>query len=91
MPGRPLLDALGAYDEHLAAAASLMPAWRRPEVEEVWTACEAALATGARRSAAVRGATEPEGFEALLGVVSSLIDALEPFADAEERFRRLRR
>lgn len=92
MPGRPLHDALAAYETGLTAAVPLMPAWRCPEVEEEWESCERALAAGLRRAATLRDvASEPEGFEALLGAVSSLIDALEPFADAEERFRGLRR
>ncbi len=92
MPGRPLHDALAEFEERLARAASLMPPWRRPEVEEQWQACEEGLARARGLANAVReGAREPEGFEGLLGLVSSLLDPLEPFADAEERFRRLRR
>jgi len=35
--------------------------------------------------------TDPPGFEALLGTVEQLMDPLDPFAAAEERFRSLRR
>ena len=34
---------------------------------------------------------EPEGFEALLGTVQGLIEPLDPFVAAAERFRSLRR
>ena len=34
---------------------------------------------------------EAAGFGSLLGLVESLLDPLEPFADAEERFASLRR
>jgi hypothetical protein len=34
---------------------------------------------------------DPAGFEGLLGTVEQLLDPLEPFAAADERFRSLRR
>lgn len=91
MPGRPLHDALGEYARRLDAARPLMPAWRAPAVEVEWVACRDGLATARDRTGIAIEAADPPGFEAMLGLVSSLLDPLDPFADAEERFRRLRR
>ncbi len=40
MPGRPLPDALAEFEEGLRRAEERMPAWRTPELEPEWTACE---------------------------------------------------
>ncbi len=91
LPGRPLHDALEEFVMRLERAGSLMPGWKRPELEDIWVACdegvEAALARARTLSA---HADEVAGFEQLLGSVEGLLDPLEPFADAEDRFRRLR-
>lgn len=92
MPGRPLADALTEFEARLSRAEPLMPAWRRLELEPEWFACSQGLGTAlslARRALA----EEPDvlGFEGLLGLVEELLDPLEPFADAEDAFRRLRR
>jgi hypothetical protein len=69
-----------------------MAGWRRPEVEDEWRACEAGLEAAQTRAAALEGhEDEPEGFEALLGTVQGLIEPLDPFVAAAERFRTLRR
>jgi hypothetical protein len=92
MPGRPLHDALDELMSRLMRATALMPGWRRPELEDVWTRCEAGLTT-TRRRAEQTIEREPEiaGFEQLLGAVERLLDPLEPFGEAEDRFRELRR
>jgi hypothetical protein len=90
-PGRPLPEALDSYRRALTEAGDLMSGWRVTPVESEWTACRAALDEAERLAGVIDAAPAPEGFESLLGTVSALIDALEPFADAEESFRRLRR
>ena len=92
LPGRPLNDAVGEYRTRLMRATSKMAAWRRPELEDVWRACTDGLAHGIERATRLleRG-TDPAGFEGLLGTVEQLMDPLDPFAAAEERFRSLRR
>lgn len=91
MPGRPLSDALEEYERRLAAASELMPAWCHPAVETQWAACaqglEAALVLTRR---AREEAPEVIGFEGMLGLVEELLDPLDPFAEAEARFRSLR-
>ncbi len=90
-PGRSLPDALVDYEAHLLRAATLMPAWRRPEVEGAWLACERGIANGLERARRLREeAPNVVGFESLLGTVESLMDPLDPFEAAGERFRELR-
>ena len=92
LPGRPLNDAVGEYRTRLMRATSMMAAWRRPELEDVWRACTDGLAHGSERATRLlERETDPPGFEALLGTVEQLMDPLDPFAAAEERFRSLRR
>ena len=92
LPGRPLDDALEEFVERLTRARSAMPAWRRPQLEDEWSACRDGLAiTLERASELLDEGNEAAGFGSLLGLVESLLDPLEPFADAEERFASLRR
>ncbi|TMK90761.1 MAG: hypothetical protein E6G43_05150 [Actinobacteria bacterium] len=92
LPGRPLQDALEEFVARLTRARDAMPAWRRPELEDEWSACRDGL------EIALLGATElleddyeAAGFGSLLEVVERSLDPLEPFARAEERFASLRR
>jgi hypothetical protein len=92
LPGRPLRDAVGEYRERLVRAEHAMGAWRAPEVEHEWIACSEGLDVAVDRATRLLGLeTDPEGFEGLLGTVEQLLDPLEPFAAADERFRDLRR
>ena len=92
LSGRPLQDALEEFVARLTRARNAMPAWRRPELEDEWSACRDGL------EIALLGATElleddyeAAGFGSLLEVVERSLDPLEPFARAEERFASLRR
>jgi formylglycine-generating enzyme required for sulfatase activity len=92
LPGRPLHDAMAEYRAGIERAGRGMAGWRRPEVEDEWQACAAGLQTAEARATALLGREEePEGFEALLGTVQGLIEPLDPFVAAAERFRSLRR
>jgi hypothetical protein len=92
LPGRPLRDAVSEYRQRLLRATAAMAGWRCPEVDDEWLACSAGLALALDRASRLLALeTDPEGFEALLGTVEQLLDPLEPFAAAEERFRALRR
>jgi hypothetical protein len=91
LPGRPLNDAVAEYRAGLERAHTGMAAWRRPELEVEWAACAAGLRAGADRAERLLAADEdPEGFEALLWTVQGLIEPLDPFVAAAERFRALR-
>lgn len=91
LPGRPLSDAILAFETQLAAAQEAMPGWRRPEVEEQWQACAAGLAEALARARRFRDEPpELAGFEGLVWAVGELLGPLEPFEAAAERFVRLR-
>lgn len=91
MPGTPLPDALMEFESRLGRARPLMPGWRRPETEEVWTACDAGLAESAERARRFREeAPDLGGFEGLIWAVEHLMDPLDAFARAEARFDELR-
>jgi len=91
LPGRPLHDALHEFRAGIARAGAGMDAWRRPEVEAEWLACAAGLELAADRAAALAGREDdPAGFEGLLWTVQELIEPLDPFVNAAERFRGLR-
>jgi hypothetical protein len=92
LPGRPVRDALAEFVASVDRASALMAAWRRPELETVWSACADGLADARADAAALLAeATEAAGFGDLLGIVERLLDRLEPFVDAEARFGELRR
>jgi hypothetical protein len=91
LPGRPLPDALAAFEERLVRAAEGMTAWRRPELDDVWRACDDGLAEArARAERFRREAPDLGGFEGLIWAVGELLAPLEAFEAAERRFRDLR-
>ncbi|MGZ5349985.1 MAG: hypothetical protein ACXWZU_07210 [Actinomycetota bacterium] len=91
LPGRPLPDALAEYEDHLERARALMPPWRHLELETEWLACDAGLVDALALARRLREeAPQLGGFEGLLGAVESLMDPLDPFEAAAERFRALR-
>jgi hypothetical protein len=90
MPGRPLPDALAEFEEGLRRAEERMPAWRAPEVEPEWTACEQGVDDARARARRMReDAPELGGFEGLIWAVEQLMAPLDAFATAAERFRAL--
>jgi hypothetical protein len=92
LPGRPLVDALGEFEERLKRARALMPSWRRAELEAEWTGCDEGLRRSLDMARRLReDAPELGGFEGLLGAIQELLDPLEAFEGAAARFGRLRR
>ena len=92
LPGRPLADALAEFVARLTRVRGLMHAWRRPELEAEWSACADGLAVALDRATQLLDdAYEASGFGSLMGIVEGLLDPLEPFAQAEDRFASLRR
>jgi hypothetical protein len=92
MPGRPLSDAVAAFERGLTGASAGMPSWRRAEVETEWGECLRGIDEALSRARQVRlEASEPAGFEELLSTVQSLLDPLDPFESAARRFVSLRR
>jgi hypothetical protein len=87
--GVPLAEALAGFEEGLLAARSTMDGWRAAEVEEVWSGCSAALDESSLRAGRLRLGQPPEGYEQLYGTLGDLMDPLEAFARALDRFRAL--
>lgn len=76
----------------LADARRDLAGWRRPEVEDVWLACAAALEeTLISADAAIERAATTRELEVALAAVSDLLDPLHAFVDAQARFASLRR
>lgn len=92
LPGRPLADALLEYEEALRRVRAGMGAWRAAAVEDEWRAAADGLERALAMADHVRTrAPAPGGFEGLIAMVGDLLEPLEPFAAAAERFRDLRR
>jgi len=92
LPGRPLAEALWAFESGLRGVGERMGAWRALEVETEWVAAESGLADSLERAERLRTRdVEPGGFEELIGVVGDLLAPLEAFEAAAARFRELRR
>lgn len=91
LPGRPLVEALSGYEASLTRARAAMAPWRLPELEAAWVACDGGLERGLALAARLREeAPDLGGFEGLLGTVQDLLDPLDPFVTAAERFAALR-
>jgi hypothetical protein len=88
VPGRPLADALMAFEDGLRDAGRSMDGWRTPETEGAWVACRDAL--GEARSAAERLRLEAPSldYESLVAVLGDLMDPLDAFDDAIIAHRR---
>ena len=90
--GTPLAEGILALEQRLAAAQELMPAWRHPELEDEWVACDAGIRESLKRAQRLReDPPELAGFEGLIWAVDRLLEPLEAFEAAAERFRTLRR
>jgi hypothetical protein len=91
LPGRPLADALGEYEDGLASAREAMPGWRGPDVEAEWESCSEALADAIDAARRFRLETPELPFDALMFALQDLIVPLEAFEVAAVGWRRLRR
>ncbi len=87
-PGRPVAEALAAFEAFLAEARSTMPAWRSRPFDADWTACSRALDEAGRRAELLRLEGSPVGYEELYGVLGDLLEPLEAFGVARDRFGR---
>jgi hypothetical protein len=88
--GVPLAQALAEFEWGLREAGRALPSWRTAEVDEEWRACQAALRESSRRAEALRLGEVPQGYEHLYTVLQDLMEPLEAFAAASDRFSELR-
>jgi hypothetical protein len=90
--GTPLAEGILELEQRLAAAQELMPAWRHADLEDEWLACDAGIRESLDRARRLReDPPELGGFEGLIWAVDQLLEPLEAFEAAAERFRTLRR
>ena len=91
LPGTPLPEAVQTFEGGLRAAGELMPAWRTPLTEGLWTPCKQGLDISLERARKLREeAPDLGGFEGLLWALDQLLAPLEAFHEAAEAFRGLR-
>jgi hypothetical protein len=91
LPGRPLPDAILEFEDHLREAAAGMDAWRAEEVEHDWERCREGVDLGLALAERVRTDPPALSFDGTAFLIQDLIAPLEPFEEAAERFRALRR
>jgi hypothetical protein len=84
-PGRPLAEALLAFEDGLRQADVRMDAWRLPELDDAWLACRDALAAALDRAERLRLEAPALDYEGLVAVLGDLLAPLEAFGDAEAR------
>ena len=90
--GTPLAEGILELERRLATAQARMPAWRHPELELEWRACDEGIRDSRERARQLReDPPELGGFEGLIWAVDRLLEPLEAFEAAAERFRTLRR
>ena len=90
--GTPLAEGILELEGRLTTAQTLMPAWRHPVLEQEWRACDEGIRESLDRARRLReDPPELGGFEGLIWAVDQLLEPLEAFEAAAERFRTLRR
>jgi hypothetical protein len=90
--GTPLAEGILELEQRLAAAQELMPTWRHPDLEAEWLECDAGIRESLERARRLReDPPELGGFEGLIWAVDQVLEPLEAFEAAAERFRTLRR
>jgi hypothetical protein len=90
--GTPLAEGILELEGRLEAAQVLMRAWRHPDLEDEWRSCDDGIRESLDRARRLReDPPEIGGFEGLIWAVDQLLQPLEAFEGAAERFRTLRR
>jgi hypothetical protein len=90
--GTPLAEGILELEQRLTVAHELMPTWRHPDLDAEWLACNAGIRESLERARRLReDPPELAGFEGLIWAVDRLLEPLEAFEVAAERFRTLRR
>ena len=90
--GTPLAEGILELEDRLTTAQTLMPGWRHPELEQEWRACDEGIRESMDRARRLReDPPDLAGFEGLIWAVDQLLEPLEAFEAAADRFRTLRR
>jgi len=89
-PGRPLGEALFAFEEGLQESEQLMDGWWHPAVAAEWDRCREAVREALRRAEELRLAAPELSFDQTAFTIQDLIAPLDPFEDAAQRFHALR-
>jgi hypothetical protein len=89
----PVPVGLDVLADELAEIRTDMDAWRRPEVEQVWQACQESITEALAAIPAAKHVAETSTeLEELLGAVSDVVEPLgDAFQAAERHWRSLRR
>ena len=91
LPGRPLGEVLLELEDELREALREMPSWRADAVEDVWRRCVDGLDASLELAERLRTeGPDATGFEGLIATIGQLLDPLEVFREAADRFRELR-
>jgi hypothetical protein len=89
-PGRPLGEALFAFEEELRESEGLMDSWWHPAVASEWDRCRDAIREALRRAEELRLAAPELTFDQMAFTIQDLIAPLDPFEDTALRFHALR-
>jgi len=82
-------EALAGFEAGLLDARREMDGWRAADLEMDWERCSIGLEEASRRAEHLRLKASPEGYEQLYGTLADLLDPLEAFVLALERFDEL--
>jgi hypothetical protein len=90
--GTPLAEGIHELEQRLTVAQELMPTWRHTSLEKEWQASDEGIRESLDRARRLReDPPELAGFEGLIWAVDRLLEPLEAFEAAADRFRTLRR
>ncbi|MDP9342582.1 MAG: hypothetical protein M3Q23_10935 [Actinomycetota bacterium] len=89
-PGRPLGEALFAFEEDLRESEGLMDTWWHPALASEWDRCRDGVREALRRAEELRLAAPELSFDQMAFTIQDLMAPLEPFEDAALRFHALR-
>ncbi len=89
-PGRPLGEALFAFEEDLRQSEQLMDGWWHPAVAPQWDRCRDGVREALRRAEELRLAAPDLSFDQTAFTIQDLIAPLDPFEEAALRFHGLR-
>ena len=85
----PIATGTGALRSAIEDVRVWMPDWRLAQLDDEWSACDAALDHAAKELDAIDAiAASTEELDDVLDPVRHLMDRLDAFADAEAAFRR---